>query len=87
MRNLRESKRKADYRPAAGSEAVVCWIMIAACLVIGILSFSAWLVGAAGGFPFLETLLPVLVIVGCVVRLKGWAPPPKGVSGGGGGGL
>lgn len=58
--------------------------MIVACMVILLLSFSAWMMHPVGGFPFLEILLPVLVILGCVARLRGWAPPPKGISGGGG---
>lgn len=80
----KELEQEAAYEPAHGSSAVVCWIVIVACVVVVLLSFSAWMMHPVGGFPFLETLLSSLVIFGCVARLRGWAPPPKGKGGVGG---
>ncbi|WP_290202046.1 hypothetical protein [Aquisalimonas lutea] len=74
----------ATYSAARGSEAIVCWILIVASLAIGLLAVITWAGRSVGGFPFLEVLLPVLAIAGSIARLRGWAPPPKGIGGGGG---
>lgn len=80
--NKRE--RETAYEPARGSGAIVCWILILACAAIVLVSLGAWMVQPDSGLPFLEILLPMLVILGAIARLQGWAPPPKGISGGGG---
>lgn len=76
--------QETAYEPARGSAAIVCWILILACAAIGLLSLGAWMVQPSNGLPFLEILLPTLVILGAIARLRGWSPPPKGISGGGG---
>lgn len=74
--------RANAYEPARGTAAVICWILIVGCTAILLLSLGAWVAYPAGGFPFLEMLLPVVGIVGSIARLRGWAPPPKGGAGG-----
>ncbi|RFF26882.1 MULTISPECIES: hypothetical protein [unclassified Wenzhouxiangella] len=71
------------YSPARGSEAVVCWILIAACVAIIAVALAGWLAETTK-LSWLEVLLPVLGIFGATARLRGWAPPPKGGAGGGG---
>lgn len=71
------------YSPARGSEVVVCWVLIIACLVIIAVALAGWLARTTE-FPFLELLLPLLGGLGATARLRGWAPPPKGGAGGGG---
>lgn len=80
----KELRQGKAYEPACGSAAVVCWILIVAGMVVAMVSLGAWVAHLGGGFPFLEVLLSVVGIVGGVARLRGWAPPPKGISGSGG---
>jgi hypothetical protein len=71
------------HTPASGSEAVVCRILISACVAIIVVSVGGWLM-AGQEAPLLEVLLPLIAILGATARLRGWAPTPKGGAGGGG---
>lgn len=74
-----EFDREPAYEPARGSAAVICWILIVAGLIVGAISLGAWVAQLGGGFPYIVVILSVVGIVGGVARLRGWAPPPKGI--------
>lgn len=78
----RRANRGSAYQPASGSEAVVCWILIVACLVIILLTAGAWFHNSAVGSPIVQVFLSTIVVLGAVARLRGWAPLPKGGAGG-----
>ncbi len=76
--------RQPAYKPAEGSAAVVCWVVIIGCAAIAVLSITIWLTQPNEAMSFIDIFIPTLVAIGAIARLRGWAPAPKGISGGGG---
>lgn len=86
---------RAAHEPARGREAFACYFFIlAACLIAGAFIFATLSFPEAetGFVDYVFLVVPVVVIVFAIARLKGWTPQRKaggfggGAGGGGGGG-